>query len=150
LFTAFKRFGNFYLRLSHEGSVNNQKKRVNKMKKIETKKETTISKIQLIWVKEIERHLNRKQDDEGWVNKITFHGSKGTDMQINKVELIYTVAHTVQYKMIGSTDYFYEITPNEEYVSMSTEKNTYTLIDKTIEIYEDDIKKLNEQLNKTK
>lgn len=120
------------------------------MKNIETTKVTTISSTQVMRIKEIEKYLNHKQDDEGWINKITFHALKGHDMLISKVELIYTVVHTVQNKMIGSTDYFYEITPNEEddlYVSYCTEKNNYTLIDKTIEIYEDDIKKLDDELN---
>lgn len=117
------------------------------MQKIETKKETIISTTQVMRIKEIEEYLNHKQDDEGWVNTIKFHAIKGHDMLMTKVELIYTVAHTVQNRMIGSTDYFYEITPNEEYISSYTEKNNYILIDKTIEIYEDDIKKLDDELN---
>jgi len=119
------------------------------MKKIQTKKETIISHFQVTRIKEIEEYLNRKQDDEGWVDTVKFHASKGHDVLITKAELIYKVAHEVQDTLIGVTTYFYEITPpvDEEFISAYIEKSTYKLIEKQSDFYEDEIKKLDDELN---
>ena len=124
------------------------------MKKLKTKKETTINSIQLSMIRFIERYLNNKHNtQDGYVESIKFNSDYYDNIMVSNAELIYSIPVKIKHKTIASHNYFYKVTPSlntkgkqSKYLTCIIEENNFTLVDENKEIYDNSIKELNEKL----